>query len=127
MKYYDPDERLNIEEWLTLDDSQKVKIVSDFHESIKEEFSDDGAFAMHSHMHVIVENQIAGNVELVPETVDKLMRQGLSRHEAIHAVSAILAEDIFDMLQGKVEEFSLKKYRRKLEKITAKKWRKGQY
>ena len=82
---------------------------------------------MHSYMHVVVENQIATNVDLVSETVTKLVRQGLSRHEALHAISAIVVEDIFDMLKGTKSEFCPKKYRRKLEKITAKRWRKGQY
>ncbi|MBO9494277.1 hypothetical protein J7438_09290 [Thalassotalea sp. G20_0] len=126
MKYYNPDKPLNVSEWLVLDDEQRKILVSNFHESI-EEFQDDGALTMHSYMHVVVENQIAKNVDLVSETVTKLVRQGLSRHEALHAISAIIVEDIFDMLKDTKSEFCLKKYRRKLEKITAKRWRKGQY
>ncbi|MGI2029721.1 hypothetical protein [Endozoicomonas acroporae] len=127
MKYYNPDKPLNISEWLVLDDAQRKILVYNFHESIGAEFQDDGALTMHSYMHVVVENQIAANVDLVSETVTKLVRQGLSRHEALHAISAIIVEDIFDMLKGSKSEFCLKKYRRKLEKITAKRWRKGQY
>ncbi|NMR27159.1 hypothetical protein HH219_16740 [Pseudoalteromonas sp. NEC-BIFX-2020_015] len=51
----------------------------------------------------------------------------MNRHEAIHAIGALISEDIFDVLNGNAEEFSQKKYRRKLEKITAKRWLKGQY
>lgn len=127
MKYYNPDKPLNVSEWLVLDDEQRKILVSNFHESTEEEFQDDGALTMHSYMHVVVENQIATNVDFVPETVTKLVRQGLSRHEALHAISAIIVEDIFDMLKGTKSEFCPKKYRRKLEKITAKRWRKGQY
>lgn len=127
MKYYNPDKPLNISEWLVLDDEQRKILVSNFHESTEEEFQDDGALTMHCYMHVVVENQIATNVDLVSETVTKLVRQGLSRHEALHAISAIIVEDIFDMLKGTKSEFCPKKYRRKLEKITAKRWRKGQY
>ncbi|WP_257263827.1 hypothetical protein [Endozoicomonas sp. ONNA2] len=127
MKYYNPDKPLNVREWLVLDDEQRKILVSDFHESTEEEFQDAGALTMHSFMHVVVENQIATNVDLVSETVTKLVRQGLSRHEALHAISAIIVEDIFDMLKGTKSEFSPKKYRRKFEKITAKRWRKGQY
>lgn len=127
MKYYNPDKPLNESEWLALDDEERKRLVSNFHESSGEEFQDDGALTMHSYMHVVVENQIATNVDLVSETVTKLVRQGLSRHEALHAISAIVVEDIFDMLKGTKSEFCPKKYRRKLEKITAKRWRKGQY
>lgn len=66
-------------------------------------------------------------VELIPETIAKLTRQGLNRYEAIHAIGAIISEDIFDLLKGNMEEFSQKNYRRKLDKITAKRWLKGQY
>ncbi len=66
-------------------------------------------------------------VELIPETIAKLTRQGLDRHEAVHAIGAILSEDLFDMLKGNTKEFSSKKYRRKLEELTANRWRKGQY
>ncbi|MGO0305044.1 hypothetical protein ACTL6P_00275 [Endozoicomonas acroporae] len=127
MKYYNPNKPLNVSEWLVLDDEQRKILVSNFHESTEEEFQDDGALTMHCYMHVVVENQIATNVDLVSETVTKLVRQGLSRHEALHAISAIIVEDVFDMLKGTKSEFCLKKYRRKLEKITAKRWRKGQY
>ena len=87
----------------------------------------DDKVEIHSVFHVIVENQIAEEVELIPETLAKLIRQGLDRHDAIHAIAAILSEEIFDICNGKITEISTKKYRRKLEKITAKRWRKGQY
>lgn len=85
------------------------------------------ALSAHSSIHVIVENQLAMGVELIPATIAKLTRQGLDRHEAIHAIGAIITVDIFDMLKGNIQEFSPSKYRRKLEKITAKRWLKGQY
>ena len=66
-------------------------------------------------------------VELIPETIAKLIRQGLDRHEAIHAIGAIISEDIFYIMRRELTEFSPKQYRRKLEKLTAKRWRKGQY
>ena len=127
MKYYNPDEPLNTDAWLALDDEEKKTLVSKYHEHIKDEFPDASALSMHSLIHVIVENQIATNVDFVPETVTRLVRQGLPRHEAIHAISAILMEDIYGMLKGATKEFSSKKYRRKLERITPKRWRKGQY
>jgi hypothetical protein len=76
---------------------------------------------------VIVENQLAMGVDLIPSTFAKLTRQGLSRHETIHAIGAIISEDIFNVMKGDTKEFSPKKYRRKLEKLTAKRWLKGQY
>ncbi|MCK4983854.1 MAG: hypothetical protein KAS17_13075 [Victivallaceae bacterium] len=126
MKNYFPDKLVNPEEWLALDEGERIALVRAFHENHDGEMPAD-ALSVHSAIHAIVENQLAMRVELIPETITKLTRQGLDRHEAIHAIGAILSEDLFDMLKGNIKEFSPKKYRRKLEKLTAKRWRKGQY
>jgi hypothetical protein len=126
MEKYDPFKSIDPEEWLELDEAERIELVRGFHEILEDEMPDD-ALSIHSSVHVIVENQLAMSVEFIPETIAKLTRQGLDRHEAIHAIGAIVSEDLFDMVKGNIQEFSPKKYRRKLEKITAKRWLKGQY
>jgi hypothetical protein len=126
MDTYNPNKTVDSEIWLELDEGIRIQLVHDFHSELELEMTDD-ALRVHSSIHVIVENQLAMKVDFVPETLAKLTRQGLSRHEAIHAIGAIISEDIFDLMKGNSEEFSPKKYRRKLEKITAKRWLKGQY
>ncbi len=126
MDTYNPNKSVDGEKWLALDEAQRIELVDDFHLQLDLEMTED-ALRVHSAIHVIVENQLAMGVDLIPETVAKLTRQGLNRHETIHAIGAIIAEDIFDVMQGNTAEFSPKKYRRKLEKLTAKRWLKGQY
>jgi hypothetical protein len=126
MGTYNPAKSIDSVEWLDLGEAERIDLVQMFHEELEDEMPDD-ALSIHATVHVVVENQIAMGVELVPETIAKLTRQGLDRHEAIHAIGAIITEDIFDIVNGNIQEFSAKKYRRKLEKITAKRWRKGQY
>lgn len=126
MNSYFPDKSIDPSEWLALDEGVRIALVRAFHDSLDDEMPDE-ALSVHSAIHVIVENQLAMGVELIPETIAKLTRQGLDRHEAIHAIGAILSEDLFDIHKGDTKEFSPKKYRRKLEKITAKRWSKGQY
>jgi len=126
MKDYDPSKQLSSDEWLDLEESERISLVRIFHEALDDDLPED-AIEMHTMFHVIVENQLAEKVELIPETITKLTRQGLDRHEAIHAIAAIVSEDIFDLWKGNKKEFSPKQYRRKLENITAKRWRKGQY
>ena len=82
---------------------------------------------LHASFHVIIENQLAENITIVVQTVAKLMRQGLDRHEAIHAIAAIISEDVLKVAKGEGEAFTMKKFRKRFEKITAKRWRKGQY
>jgi hypothetical protein len=126
MNNYSPDKPINPEEWLALDEGERIALVKAFHENLDDEMP-ERALVLHSSFHAIVETQLAMGVESVPETIAKLIRQGLDRHEAIHAVGAILSEDMFDMLKGDIKEFSSKRYRKRLEKITAKRWRRGQY
>jgi hypothetical protein len=126
MNNYSPDKSINPEEWLALDEGERIALVKAFHENLDDGLPED-AIPLHSSIHAIVETQLAMGVESVPETIEKLIRQGLDRHEAIHAVGAILSEDMFDMLKGNIKEFSSKRYRKRLEKITAKRWRRGQY
>ncbi|WP_405633257.1 hypothetical protein [Pseudoalteromonas sp. Ld20] len=126
MDKYNPEQPVNSKHWLALDEAIRIELVRDFHSELGLEMADE-ALSLHSTIHVLVENQLAMGVEFIPETIAKLTRQGLNRHEAIHAIGALISEDIFDVLNGNAEEFSQKKYRRKLEKITAKRWLKGQY
>ena len=85
-----------------------------------------GAEKIHAIIHVVVENQLAMKVVPVPATIARLTRQGLNRHDAIHAIGSILIGDIQDIIK-KEQEHNIKKYRRKLEKLTAKRWLKGLY
>jgi len=50
--------------------------------------------------HVVVENQVAlGEATPVPATLNRLMHEGLDRHEAIHAIGSILMSIVFDVSQ----------------------------
>ncbi|MDU0355483.1 hypothetical protein RS130_17660 [Paraglaciecola aquimarina] len=126
MEVYDPDNSIEPDAWLALDEATQIDLVWRYHAGLDLDMPVE-ALSVHSSIHVIVENQLALGVNLLAETVAKLTRQGLDRHEAIHAIGAIISKDVFDIIKGSTEEFSPVKYRRKLQKITAKRWLKGQY
>lgn len=119
METYNPDRSLDPSAWLALDEAKRIELVQNYHENSEHELTDD-ALRAHCSLHVIVENQLAMGVKYIPETITKLSRQGLQRHEAIHAIGAIILDDVLALLKGDIQEFSPSKYRRKLEKITAK-------
>ncbi|NHN37332.1 DUF1841 family protein [Pseudomaricurvus alcaniphilus] len=126
MNKYEPIVQDKKTEWLNLDEEERVELVRTYHENVDDELEGE-PLTLHAAMHVIVENQIAMGEENVESAATRLIRQGLSRHEAVHAIAAILSEHIYDLLKDSSMEFCTKQYRRKLEKITAKRWRKGQY
>ena len=125
MNTYDPNSGHSPEEWLLLDESERIGLIVLFHENSDEPVPENSWY-LHASIHCVIENQIALELENVAETVDKLVRQGLSRHEAIHAIGAVFGEDIFAMMKSKMP-FNPKQHRRRLSKLTAKRWLKGKY
>jgi hypothetical protein len=68
-----------------------------------EEITRDGANPfVHVAIHQTVENQIANHdPSQTAETLEALMQAGYTRHEAIHAIGGILAEEMFEILRDK--------------------------
>ena len=125
MRDYDPSNSQDPKKWLSIDEDQRIYLIEQYHENSAEPIPEDG-WELHAVFHCLIENQIAQDLDSVRETMAKLIRQGLSRHEAIHAIAALLGDDIFAILKNKTP-FDEKRYRRRLNKLTAKRWRKGQY
>ena len=124
MDQYDPDHAPDPSEWLELDEGTRIDLVLDYHANAEAELPNEN---IHATIHVVVENQVALGEEPVPATIDRLVRQGLDRHEAVHAIGAVLVEDIYNLLRSEQGSFNLRRYRNRLNKLTAKRWRKGKY
>jgi hypothetical protein len=45
---------------------------------------------LHAVIHVVVENQLALGEEVVVETLARLQREGLGRHDGVHAIGSFL-------------------------------------
>ena len=109
--------------WLALDESHRLVLIEEYVEEFEKEISDE-AIRIHASAHLTVENQLAMNEK---ETVDaylRLRRQGLKRHETIHAIGAIIIEDIYEVVNNDQPSF---RYKNRLRKLTAKRWLKGKY
>jgi hypothetical protein len=91
---YDAIEQPDPEIWLELDETERVDLVIDYHCRIGVQLE---TLELHAMVHMVVENQVAlGEVTPVPETLDRLMHEGLDRHEAVHAIGSILMRILFD-------------------------------
>lgn len=126
MNEYDPSIAIDPEAWLAIPEDERIELIREYHER-SGELPEESSLEMHAGIHTVVENQLAMKLEPVPETVEKLMRQGLDRHEAIHAVGAVLSGEIWEAQRKGETTWNAGKYRRRLEKLTAKRWRKGQW
>jgi hypothetical protein len=124
MKYYDPLEPPQPEEWRSIDEEDRIRLVEDFHQRARIRVPNA---KVHAVVHVVVENQIALGDEIpVRRTVQRLMSEGLDRHDAIHAVGSVLVGHMTELL-GQSEAVAGAKpndrYYAELDCLTAKSWR----
>lgn len=95
--YYDPDQPPNPRDWLALGESERIRLAQNYHVSVRAKVQNLKA---HAAFHAVVENQIATGFGPSCRAVERLQQQGLSRHEAIHAVGSVVAEFAYDSLQN---------------------------
>lgn len=120
---YDPLKAPDPEQWLEIDEDERNELIREYHENagIELEFI---ALLTHVGLHLVVENQVAMSDETnVSATLQRLMDEGLDRHQAMHAIGLVLMEHMHNAVSGDGDrETLMKDYYRKLEKLTADKW-----
>lgn len=119
---YDPEIQPNAEAWLELDEQERIALAETFHRRARIKLPNVNA---HATFHAIVENQIALGLECVVLAVPRLVKQGLSRHDAIHAIASVLAEHLYEQANSKTEdmpEVVQARYDAAVERLNAKEW-----
>jgi hypothetical protein len=119
---YDPEQPIDPQAWLEMDESERIELVRQYHR--RKRISLPNA-QVHALMHVIVENQVAlGDAFPARSVLVRLMGEGLDRHEAIHAIASVLAEQMFAGLKHGVAAGDLQTdYIKGIERLTAESWR----
>ena len=121
---YDAGKAPDPEQWLELDEFDRLDQVIDYHKRAKLAVGENDR--LHAGVHVIVENQLAmGDLMVVPATLDRLIREGLDRHDAIHAIACVLMGIVFDAVRGpRGKPIDINDaYGRELGELTAASWR----
>ena len=123
MERYDPEVIPVAGEWLDLDEGERLQLVEAYHRDARISLP-KGARRIHASMHVVVENQLAENDEPVGRALRRLMKEGLTRHDAVHAIGSLVAEQIFDLMKyNDTPEASRTRYYAAVERLTAAAWR----
>jgi hypothetical protein len=119
--HYDPDRSPDAERWLASDEGERISLVSDFHRRKRISMP---APDLHAVIHVVVENQLALGDVVVVATLGRLVAEGLSRHDGIHAIGSVLAEYLYDLLRDSPgpENPIYAVYLERLKKLSAKAW-----
>jgi len=120
---YDPLEHIDSDAWQELDESERKQLVVRYHRRVRIRLPNETAHAL---IHVMVENQLAlGDAYPVKAVLVRLMNEGLDRHEAIHAIGAVLSETFFTAMHGEEIDGDLNaRYLEKLKVLTTESWRK---
>ena len=123
MNSSDPDHAPNPTEWLALDEQQRIQLAEEHHRQARVELPNLKAHAV---FHAIVENQIAENLEPAVRAIARLTGEGLSRHEAVHAIASVVAEHIHDLFNAKADASNSQAiYSAAVERLTKRDWRGG--
>jgi hypothetical protein len=120
---YDAEIPPDPEAWLALDESERQLQIVDYHDREGIE-PPPGGEAVHAASHLLVENRIALGDEL-PDgaAIERLMAEGLDRHEAIHAVAAVAFDVIRRIRRGEEKASPEAALRAAVEQVTAESWR----
>ena len=123
MDQYDPHVAPYPEDWLALDEGERILLVEEHHRDARAPVPRSGR-KLHASMHVVVENQLALADEPVVRALDRLVREGLSRHDAVHAIGSVVAEGIYDLLKEQdIPDTARARYYAAIERLTAASWR----
>jgi hypothetical protein len=124
MKSYDPDRSLPPTDWLETDEGERIELVARYHRRKKIRLPNA---QLHAVIHVIVENQLALGEEVVLDALARLQSEGLSRHDAVHAIGFVLAGDVYELMKENTDATgnAYRRYLERVQKLTAENWKAG--
>ena len=123
MKAYDPEVAPDPVEWLELDQQHRIDLAERYHHAARIKLPNTKAHAV---FHAIVENQLAEGLEPVLRAMERLTGQGLSRHDAVHAIGSVVADQLYEVMKTEDEDHASTaqaRYNAAVERLTAKQWR----
>jgi hypothetical protein len=123
MERYDPEVTPDPQQWLALDEDERLLMVGECHRDARIAMP-RSARRIHATIHVAVESQLASADEPVVRALRRLIGEGLSRHDAVHAIGSLVAEQIYDVVKFKdSSKVTRARYYAAVERLTAAQWR----
>jgi hypothetical protein len=120
--FYDPDKAPDAGEWLGLDEQERIRVARRYHEVARIKVP---SIKAHAAIHAAVENQIATGFGPSCHAIERLQKEGLTRHDAIHAIGSVLAAFIHELstAEGASRDDFQARMNTAIETLTAAKWR----
>ena len=106
--------------WSNLSEGEQIEAVLEHHRRAGVQAP---SLQLHAATHVIVENQLLlGDETPVASTLDRLLTEGLSRHDAIHAIGSVLAPLMVEIMEGEIRSDPNLIYYSQLRDLSAESW-----
>jgi len=115
---YDPDKHVPAAEWLALDESEQHRIVQRYHKHAGLSLPSS---RVHAAIHAAIETQIAQGHGPATQALERVMTQGLSRHDAVHALGSVMAKHIYEIMTQR-QPFDELRYTTDLDALSADQW-----
>lgn len=116
---YDPDFPPD-PEWFTLDEGEQIARIEEYHRRTGIDLPQS---TLHAVIHGVIERQLAEDLPPVARAFERLRREGLDRHDTIHALGAVLAEHMRQLMIGELDETNPNaSYFAALDRLTAASW-----
>lgn len=93
---YDPAHAPDPAAWLHASEDTRLGLALSYHEHANVDLPNA---RIHAAIHVVVENQLALPEPIVVDALARLEKEGMSRHDAIHAIGSVVAEHMFELLK----------------------------
>ena len=123
MREFDRERTPDPQQWLALDEQLRISLVEHFHRASR---IDALKVKAHGALHAIVENRIALPHAPVVRAIERLAKQGLSRHDSIHAIAWVLAQRFHEAADSPAADAVSNvgaRYDAAIERLTAAGWR----
>jgi hypothetical protein len=119
---YNPDVPPSAADWLALGEDERVELVSSHHRLQNIQLPNA---ELHAIIHVVVENQLALGERVVVATLARLQAEGLTRHDALHAIGSVLSGYLYDLMreESDAKDVTYARYLEQLEALSANSWR----
>jgi len=99
MFVYGGDVAPNAEDWLALDEGERLACIEAAHD--RHGWSVGENARVHAAMHAIVENRLAAKDAPVVAAYDRLRAAAVDRHATIHALASVVAQQLFAITSEK--------------------------
>jgi hypothetical protein len=120
---YNPLKAPDPKRWLNTDEMDRSSAVIAYHKRAGVELPSE---QVHAFFHVVIENQAAmGDETPVAQKLLQLMKEGLDRHEAVHAIGGVLADQVWKLMRDNASSSTDPNdaYFKEVSGLTAQKWR----